>query len=141
MFVCCATSRQFASQGFIYDTTVGLSQFNFFFFTLLLPFLQKIKLPFVVFMYISLQHCTNNYVQLLTTSCVFSSIVHSYVIQGQGVARHYYDCQCHKFQGVINILTGNTKYQGIDGCFCDNVVYPEYPDILQSRMDYQVIPS
>ena len=120
---------------------LGYLSLIFFKFTPLLPFLQKIKLPFVVFMYINLQHCTNNYVQLLTTSCVFSSIVHSYVIQGQGFARHYYDCQCNKFQGVINILTGSTKYQGIDGCFCDNVMYTEYPGILQSRMDYQVIPS
>ena len=27
-----------------------------------------------------------------------------------------------EFQEAINILTGSTKYQGIAGCFCDNVV-------------------
>ena len=28
------------------------------------------------------------------------------------------------FQEAIKILTGNTKFQGIDGYFCD-IVYPE----------------
>ena len=41
-------------------------------------------------------------------------------------------------QEVINILTGSTKYQGTEGYFCDNAVYP---NILHSRTNYQVIPS
>ena len=63
-------------------------------FTRLLPFLQTIELPFVVITYSSLQHYMNNYVQLLTP-CVFPSTVQSYIILGQGVARHYYDNQCY----------------------------------------------
>ena len=30
-----------------------------------------------------------------------------------------------EFQEAIKILTGGTKYQGIDGYFCGNVAYPE----------------
>ena len=61
-----------------------------------------------------------NCVPLLTT-CVFSSIVRSYVIQGQGVARHCYNYQHNlqfrelNFPEAIKILTGNTKYQGTGG--------------------------
>ena len=42
------------------------------------------------------------------------------------------------FQAAINILTGSTKYQGIDGRFCDNVMYH---NISQSPTNYQVIPA
>ena len=51
------------------------------------------------------------YVQMLTMSRVFSSIVTTYVAQVQRVVR------CRK------TLTGSTKYQSIDGYFCDNVYY------------------
>ena len=36
------------------------------------------------------------------------------------------------------LMTGSTMYRVIDGYLCDNVVYP---DILQSRTNYQVMPS
>ena len=65
---------------------------------------------------------------------VFSTMVPSYVTQGQGITKCCYNCQCYlaissyiskvTFQEAINILTG-TKYQGIDGYFCDNVAHPE----------------
>ena len=70
----------------------------------------------------------NNYVHLCAAPCVFSTIVPSCLIQGQCVARRYYQCQCYvtisrvAFQEAIMISTGSTKYQCIDGYFCDNVV-------------------
>ena len=66
--------------------------FIFFKFTLLLLFLRTIELPIQVITYNCPQRYANNYVQL-STSCVFSSIVPTYVLQGQGVIRHYYNGQ------------------------------------------------
>ena len=99
--------------------------FNFFWnITLLLPFLGTIKLPFVVIMYNCLQCYVNNYERLFTTSCIFSSIVPSYVIQRQGIDRRYYNYQYYVtisrvgFPEAIKILTGSTQCQGINGYFC-----------------------
>ena len=64
-------------------------------------------------------------VQLFTMSCIISLIVQSYVTQGQGITRRYYNCQYYTaisrvgFPEAIKILTGSTKYQGIDGYFCE----------------------
>ena len=52
-------------------------------------FLQTIELPFVAVTYNCPQRYANNYVQLFTTSCVFSTSVRSYVTKGQGVTRRY----------------------------------------------------
>ena len=49
-------------------------------------------------------------------------------------ARCYCDCQYYVAlsrvvsQETINILTGSTMHQGIDGYFCDNVFYYRYRD-------------
>ena len=79
MFVCYAShTRCFASrapniQGFIYDPTVGLSQFYFFeIHPAITLSTNNTELPFVVITYICPQRYSNNYVQLLTTSCVVS---------------------------------------------------------------------
>ena len=77
----------------------------------------------VVIMYNCRQCYVNNYVQMLTT-CVFSSIVPSFVTQGQGVAMRYYNCQ--NYVGISRDddwqhQAPSTKHQGIDGYFCDNV--------------------
>ena len=61
----CFTSRAPNFEGFIYDPTVGSSQFFFSKFTPLPPVLRT----------------------------VFSTIVPNYVMQGQGVARRYCNCQ------------------------------------------------
>ena len=74
------------------------------------PFQRTIELSFWVITFNCPRCYSNNDVHLLTTSCIVSSIVRSYVIQGQGLATRYY------------ILTGSTKYQGIDGYVCGNVV-------------------
>ena len=109
LYVCYATSpRCFASrvsnfQGFIYDHTVGSSQIIFF---------SKFTL------------CTNNqitlcnyYIQLsailckhlLTSSCVFSSIVQSYVIQRKAALHATITASfTSQIQDAINILTGST---------------------------------
>lgn len=42
------------------------------------------------------------------------------------------------FEEAVNTLISSNVYQGIDGCFSDNVVYPK---IYQSHTKYQVIPS
>ena len=122
--VCYATPRRcFASrapnfQGFIYNPTVGSSQFYYFIkFTPQLTFLRTIKLPFIT--YNCLQCYVNNYVQLLT-SCVFSLIVPNDITQGQGVtttASITVAISRVGFQEAIKILTGTTKYEGTDGYF------------------------
>ena len=88
--------------------------------------------------YNCLQHYVNNHVQLSTMLCeqlrtivnVFSMIVQSYVTLEQRVARCYYNWQYYvailRVGKTIKILTGSTKYQGIDGYL------PSYPD---QRMD------
>ena len=88
------------------------------------------ELTFVV-IHNCLQRYANNYIQLFTTSYVFSSIVPSYIIQGQGITKHCYDSQyCITIiQEAIKILTISTMYQHIDAYFCDSVVHPE---IVQS---------
>ena len=91
-------------------------------FTPLLPFVKTTELPFVIIRYNYPQLYANNYLTLLTTSNVFPATVPTYVIQGQLIARHY--CSC-KYYVAITILTGNTMHQGIDGYFCDTVVYSE----------------
>ena len=78
-------------QGFIYDPHNQV--ICFILFTQLSPFLRTIQLPFVV---ISTAVCNATQtitLQLLTKSCIFSSIVQSYVIQQKGIFRRYSNCQ------------------------------------------------
>ena len=125
-------------QGFIFQS--GRLSFIISRFTPLSPFLRTVELPFIVITYNCPQRNDNNSVQLLTTPCVFSSIVQSHVIQGLRVARRHYHYQYYiqAFQEVIKILTGNTKYQTIDGYFCE---FLQTYLSLQSRTNYQVILS
>ena len=123
MFVCCTTpprSFGFASrvsnfQVFIYDYTVDVvhgpvESVLFFLFIPILPCLRTIDLSFVV-TYNCLQCYVNNYVRLLTTSCVFSSIVQSYVIQRN--ASLHVTIAANITLTFREIKPGSTKYQGI----------------------------
>ena len=114
----------------------------FFKFTRLLLFLRTIELPFLVITYNCRPRYSNNYVQLLTTSCVFYSIVQSYAIQGRGVTTRHYDGKCYVTNSRshldIDWQHPPCMYQGSDGYVCDNATYP---DLLRSRTNYQVIPS
>ena len=84
VYVCMYSSLTLCISGDKLSTTVGLSQVNFGRnFSPLLPFLRTIELPFVVITYNDPQRYAKHYVQLLTTSRVFSSIVPTYVTQGR----------------------------------------------------------
>ena len=87
----------------------GCLSFIFSNIIFLLPFLQTIELPFVVITYNCPHRYVNNY--------IYSLIVQSYVIQRQGVAT----ITASVMLQIQEILTGSTKYQGIDGDLCDNV--------------------
>ena len=108
---------------FIYDPMVGsFHSFILSQFTPPLSFLRTIELPFVIITYNCRQNHANNCVQLFTTSCVFCSIVQSYVIQGQYVFKRYYAPITYSITSQFrDILIGRTKYQGIYGYFCDDV--------------------
>ena len=76
-----------------YATHTRTHAHTLFKFTTLVPFLRTIELLFVVIVVITYdctQRSASSYVQLLTMSCVFSSIV---VIQG--VATRCYDGLCY----------------------------------------------
>ena len=113
-------SRATHFQGFLYDPRGSSSQFYLFrnshrYYV----FYEQWNYPMQLLRAYYPQRCKNNYVQLLTTSCVFCSIVDNYVIQGQGVNRRYYSIRSQ----FREILTGSIKYQGIDGYFFDNIMY------------------
>ena len=70
---------------------------------------------------------------------MFSSIVRSYVKQGQGFVRRCYNANIRS--KLQNILTRNNKYKGIEGYFGDNVfiniiiVYIRYSKLSRPGMD------
>ena len=109
----------------------GSSQFKFFFRNSprYFAFYEQSNYP-VLLLCTAVRNDMRTCVQLLITSCVFSLIVQSYVIQGQGhrytllqlpVLRLY----LKSWKEAIKILSGSTKYKGIYGYVCDNVMYPE----------------
>ena len=84
MFVClyvcyaifprCFAHRASHFTGFTYDHTDGSSKKNIFHSPCYYLFLRTIEWSFIVITYNWPQRDANNYVQLLTRSCVFSSI-------------------------------------------------------------------
>ena len=99
----------------------GRLTFKFKKITSALPFLRTTELHFVISAYSYPQPHANNYVTFFTMSCVFSTIVPSYVRQGHQFGIHYYNVHYFVvilrvgFQEAIKILTACTKYQGING--------------------------
>ena len=97
-------------QGFISDLTVGSSQFIF----LIHPAITLSMNNRITLCSYYAQLSTNIYVQLLTTS---TSFLTSY----KGKASVDVIITNSIMSRFREILSGNTKYQGIDGYFCDNV--------------------
>ena len=136
MFVCmhvcilcyppkCYAFRATNVQAFIDERMFGSSQIIYVEFHSAIIHLRTVELPFIVVANTNPQRYVNNYVQLLTAACVLSSIVRIYVTQGLNAPiKVSITSQLHD---AIDILTGSTTFQGIDGYFCDND--NEYPDI------------
>ena len=62
-------------------------------------------------------------IYLIKRSIAFNSNLKRLFPYGVRITRTYHILS--QFQEAIHLLTGSTKYQGLDGSFCDNVVYPE----------------
>ena len=93
------------------DSNVASSQFNKK-ITPLFPFFRTMEFPLEVSTYYCPQRYVNNYVQLLTASCVFFNcpkLRHTSIDIAMTVSI------TSQLQEAINILTGSSVYQGIAG--------------------------